>query len=92
MLSILVSLAIPVHLDAVERAKAVEATEALSEVVRLEQLYHTEKGSYKIQATLPGALVSGGASACTGWRGWNSVEGGRIEGEETLSSGQYIHR
>src|SRR5262245_54430228 len=46
ILSILVTLAIPLHLEAVERAKAVEATEVLSEVVRLEHLRFVEKGNY----------------------------------------------
>jgi Tfp pilus assembly protein PilE len=144
LLSILVCLAIPIHLDAVERAKAVEASEVLSEVVRLEQLHHIDKGTYTsdlhelgfqltsalkytelfievqkdakgwsymafatplyapspdaggwavaqqadgtFQASLPGTLNSGGMSACSVWRGWRSMEGGRIEGEESLSS------
>ena len=144
LLSILLSLAIPVHLAAVERAKAVEATEVLSEVVRLEHLYYVDKTAYTaslqdlgfqltsslkytelfieahqdakgwsymafatplhgkapdaggwavvqhadgaFQASMPGMLNSGGASACSVWRGWRSMEGGRIEGEESLSS------
>jgi Tfp pilus assembly protein PilE len=144
LISILVSLAIPLHLDAVERAKALEASEVLSEVVRLEHLHYVEKGTYtsdlqelgfqmtsslkytelfievhkdakgwsymafawplyrkapdvggwaaaqhadgSFQANLPGSLSSGGASACSVWRGWRSMEGGHIEGEESLSS------
>jgi prepilin-type N-terminal cleavage/methylation domain-containing protein len=145
VLTILVSVAIPVHLGAVERTKALEASEALSEVVRLEYLHHIDKGTYTadlqelgfqltsalkytelfievykdakgwsymafamplygktpdaggwavaqhadgtFQASLPGTLNSGSASACSVWRGWRSMEGGRIEGEESLSSG-----
>jgi len=144
LLSILVSVAIPLHLDAVERTKALEATEVLSEVVRLEYLHFINKGTYTsdlhelgfqftsslkytelfiqvhndakgwsymafatplhgrtpesggwavaqnpdgtFQASLPGTLNSGGASACSVWRGWRSMEGGHIEGEESLSS------
>src|SRR5262249_31549935 len=40
----------------------------------------------KFQASLPGTLNAGGASACSVWRGWQSMEGGRIEGEESLST------
>jgi Tfp pilus assembly protein PilE len=144
LLSILVSAAIPIHLDAVERAKTVEASEVLSEVVRLEHLRYIDRGTYTsdlqelgfqltsslkytelfievhkdakgwsymafatplhgktpgaggwavaqnadgtFQASLPGTLNSGGASACSVWRGWRSMEGGYIEGEESLSS------
>ena len=46
VLTILAIVAVPMHLDAVERAKAVEATEALSEVVRLEHLRHIDTGTY----------------------------------------------
>lgn len=144
LLTILAIIAVPLHLDAVERAKAVEATEALSEVVRLEHIRHVDTGTYtadlaelgfqltsslkytelfievrrdakgwsymafamplhrktsdaggwgvaqyadgKFQASLPGTLDSGVASPCSFWGGWASMEGGRIEGEESLSS------
>src|SRR5262245_22945087 len=143
ILTILIAIAVPVHLDAVERAKAVEATEVLSEVVRLEHLHYVEKGTYTadfqdlglqltsalrhtqlfievqndakgwsymafatplhgkapdggwavaqrangtFQAILPGTLNVGGTSVCSVWTGWQSMEGGRIEGEESLSS------
>lgn len=143
ILTILITLAVPVHLDAVERAKAVEATEVLSEVVRLEHLRYVEQGTYTadfqelglqltsalrytqlfievhndakgwsymafatplhgkapdggwaiaqhvdgtFQASLPGTVDPSGASPCSVWRGWRSMEGGRIEGEESLSS------
>src|SRR5262245_20462361 len=46
MIAILVVIAIPIHLDSVEKAKGVEAQLALSEVVRLEQLHFANKGSY----------------------------------------------
>lgn len=143
ILTILIAIAIPVHLDSVDRAKAVEATEVLSEVVRLEHLRYVDNGTYtadlqdlgfqltsslkytqlfiqvqkdakgwsymafatplhgkapdggwavaqhadgSFQASLPGTLNAGGTSACSVWRGWQSMEGGRIEGEESLSS------
>jgi type IV pilus assembly protein PilE len=143
VIAILVSIAIPVHLHAVERAKAVEATEILSEVARLEHLRYMEQGTYtadlqelgfqatsslkyfelfiqvlqdakgwsymafampiggntsdaggwaiaryaggRSQVSLPGAALKGGG-ACSIWSGWASMEGGRIEGEESLSS------
>ena len=126
-----------------ERAKAVEATEALSEVVRLEHLRYIEKGTYTadlqdlgfqltsalrytqlfievhndakgwsymafamplhgktpdsgwavaqhvdgtFQASLPGTLNASSASPCSVWRGWRAMEGGYIEGEESLRS------
>jgi Tfp pilus assembly protein PilE len=142
LLTILVSIAIPMHLDAVEKAKGVEATVALSEVARLEHLRYTDKGTYtsdlqelgfqltsslkytelfiQVQKDDKGwsymavamplngkfsdaggwaiAQSAGGTSqassteilksgsACSVWTGWRSMEGGRIEGEETLSS------
>src|SRR5262249_18023203 len=46
LLGIVVGLALPIHLDAVERAKAVEATTTLAEVVRLEHLYYADTGTY----------------------------------------------
>lgn len=46
IVAILVLIAIPIHLDSVDKAKAVEAQSALSEVVRLEQLHYANKGSY----------------------------------------------
>src|SRR5262245_96076 len=46
MVGILMGLALPTHLDAVERAKAVEATTALAEVVRLERLHYANTGTY----------------------------------------------
>lgn len=143
ILTISIAIAVPVHLDAVDRAKAVEATEVLSEVVRLEHLRYVDNGTYtadlqdlgfqltsslkytqlfiqvqkdakgwgyiafatplhgkgpdggwavaqhadgSFQASLPGTLNAGSTSACGVWRGWQSMEGGRIEGEESLSS------
>src|SRR5262245_45339010 len=135
--------AIHLYLYAVEGAKAVEATTALTEVVRLERLHYADRGTYssdfnelgfwlasslkytqifvqvqkdtkgwsyiafatplggtksdgggwavaqsgsgKLQTNLPGTLKSGGTSACSIWSGWGSMEGGRIEGEESLS-------
>ena len=32
------------------------------------------------------ATLKGGGSPCSVWSGWGSMEGGRIEGEETISS------
>ena len=143
LLGILLGLALPTHLDAVEQAKAVEAMTALAEVVRLERLHYGDTGTYtsdfqvlgfdlasslkytqlfvkvqkdpsgwsymefaspldgrkpesgwavmqyaggKFQSSLPGSLNSGG-SPCSIWLGWDSMEGGRIEGEERLRSG-----
>lgn len=145
LITILIGVAIPIHLDAVDRAKAVEATTTLTEVVRLENLRYMDQGTYtsdlqelgfqltsslkytqlfiqvhkdakgwsymafamplggktsdtggwvvaqsaggKSQASLPGGTIkSGGASACSIWTGWGSMEGGRIEGEESISS------
>src|SRR5215831_8549142 len=40
----------------------------------------------RFQASSPGTVDSGGASACNVWRGWGSMGGGRLDGEETLSS------
>lgn len=145
IIAILVVIAIPIHLDSVDKAKAVEAQSALSEVVRLEQLHYANKGSYTpnlqelgfntysplkytqvfvqarqdakgwgymamampldgkssgadvwavarnagSQAASPSsspAAMKGGGSPCSVWSGWGSMEGGRIEGEETISS------
>jgi prepilin-type N-terminal cleavage/methylation domain-containing protein len=146
IISILTIIAVPIHLDSVEKAKAAEAKVALAEVVRLEQLHYANKGSYAsnlqelgfnifsplkytqvfvqvrqdaqgwsyvamavpldAQAAdadlwavarsaggqgpaatgMPTALKGGGGSACSFWSGWGSMEGGRIEGEETISS------
>src|SRR5262245_25962168 len=142
ILSSLVVAAVPLHLDSLEKAKAVEATIALTEVVRLEHLRYADLGTYssdlnelgflgsplkynqllvqvqkdakgwsyialamplagrkseggwaiaqyaggKLQMNLPGTLNSRGASACSIWSGWASMDGGRIEGEESLSS------
>lgn len=143
IIAVLATLALPIHLEAVEGAKAVEATSALTEVVRLERLRFAETGTYtadlqelgfqsvhSLQYTelfvevykdangwsyrafampkgrqhsnqvwgvmsradgsfdmnFPGTLKSGGGSACSVWSGWGSMEGGRIEGEETLSA------
>jgi prepilin-type N-terminal cleavage/methylation domain-containing protein len=145
ILTILAIIAVPIHLDSVEKAKAVEAKAAISEVVRLEQLHYANKGSYTPnlqelgfnfylplkytqvfvqvrqdaqgwsymalamplnaqtadadlwavarnvggQAPAPSsvpAALKGGGSACSFWSGWASMEGGRIEGEETISS------
>ena len=143
VLSILVALAVPLHLDSVEQARGVEAKVALAEVARLENLYFFNRGSYtadlqelgfntysssnnlqvfiRVQqepqgwsylalalpfdgktsggggwalarnaggqptTSLPTAL-KGGGSACSLWTGWGSMEGGRIEGEERISS------
>ena len=143
ILSILVTTTTVLHLDLTEKAKALEATIALAEVVRLEHLRYADTGTYssdlnelgfitsplkynelfvqvqkdakgwsyiamamplgerqseggwavaqsadgKLQMNLPGTLTSGGASACSVWSGWASMEGGLIEGEETLSTG-----
>jgi prepilin-type N-terminal cleavage/methylation domain-containing protein len=38
------------------------------------------------QSSLPTMLKGGRGSACSVWSGWGSMEGGRIEGEERLSS------
>ncbi|HET6676839.1 MAG TPA: prepilin-type N-terminal cleavage/methylation domain-containing protein [Nitrospira sp.] len=143
IVAVLASLALPIHLEAVEGAKAVEATSALTEVVRLERLRFAETGTYtadlqelgfqlvhslqytelfvevrkdakgwsyrafaiprggqnshqirgvtsradgSFDMSFPGTLKSGGGSACSVWTGWGSMEGGRIEGEETLSA------
>ena len=143
ILTVLTTLALPIHLEAVEGAKAVEATSALTEVVRLERLYYAEKGTYTadlkelgfqlvhslqytelfvevqkdrkgwgyrafampmggrtanqgwavtsrgdgtLESSFPGTLKYGGGSACSVWNGWGSMEGGRIEGEETLGA------
>lgn len=143
IVAVLATLAVPIHLEAVEGAKAVEATSALTEVVRLERLRFAETGtytadlqelgfqlvhslqytelflevhkdvkgwSYRAFATprggrnldqgwgvmsradgtfdmsFPGTLKNGGGSACSVWQGWGSMEGGRIEGEESLSA------
>jgi len=143
VITILVTIAIPVHLHAVEQAKAVEATMILSEVARLEHLRYMEQATYTtnllelgFQATsslkyfelfiqvhqdakgwsymafamplggytsdvggwavaqyaggrrevsLPGTALKGGG-ACSIWSGWGAMEGGRIEGEESISS------
>jgi prepilin-type N-terminal cleavage/methylation domain-containing protein len=143
IVAVLASLALPIHLEAVEGAKAVEATSALTEVVRLERLRFAETGTYtadlqelgfqsvhalqytelfvevhkdakgwsyrafampkggqhsdqgwgvtsradgSFDMSFPGTLKSGGGSGCSVWKGWGSMEGGRIEGEETLSA------
>ena len=143
IVAVLATLTLPIHLEAVEGAKAVEATSALTEVVRLERLRFAETGtytadlqelgfqlvhslqytelflevhkdvkgwSYRAFATprggqnpdqgwgvmsradgtfdmsFPGTVKNGGGSACSVWRGWGSLEGGRIEGEESLSA------
>ena len=145
ILTILGIIALPMHRHSLEKAKAVEAKLALSEVDRLEQLHYANRGSYtsdlqelgfklysalkytqlfvqarqdsqgwsyialampldgltsdaevsavarnaggptSTQASLPTTL-KGGGSACSFWSGWASMEGGRIEGEETISS------
>ena len=139
----LATLALPIHLEAVEGAKAVEATSALTEVVRLERLRFAETGTYtadlqelgfqlvhslqytelfvevrkdakgwsyrafampkggqrsnqiwgvtsradgSFDMSFPGTFKSAGGSACSVWSGWGSMEGGRMEGEETLSA------
>ena len=46
MLATLTVLAVPVHVRSIEKAKAVEATIALAEIVRLEALHYTDKGTY----------------------------------------------
>ena len=143
ILAVLTTLAVPIHLEAVEGAKAVEATSALTEVIRLERLRYADTGTYTadlhelgfklvhslqytelyvevhkdakgwgyrafampigartadqgwavtsradgtLDSSLPGTLKHGGGSACSIWSGWGSMEGGRIEGEETLSA------
>jgi prepilin-type N-terminal cleavage/methylation domain-containing protein len=143
VISILATIAIPVHLHAVEQAKAVEATEILSEVTRLEHLRYMEQATYtanlqelgfqatsslkyfelfiqvhqddkgwsymafamplggytsagggwavaqyaggRAEVSLPGKALKGGG-ACSIWSGWGAMEGGRIEGEETIGS------
>jgi Tfp pilus assembly protein PilE len=37
-------------------------------------------------SSVPASLKGGGQSGCSVWSGWGSMEGGRIEGEETISS------
>jgi prepilin-type N-terminal cleavage/methylation domain-containing protein len=143
IVAVLATLALPIHLEAVEGAKAVEATSALTEVVRLERLRFAETGTYtadlqqlgfqsvhslqytelfvevrkdakgwsyrafampkggqhsdqgwgvtsradgSFDMSFPGTLKSGGGSGCSVWKGWGSMEGGQIEGEETLSA------
>jgi prepilin-type N-terminal cleavage/methylation domain-containing protein len=145
IVTILSVIALPMHLRSVEKAKAVEAQAALSEVVRLEQLHYASKGSYTsnlqelgfnlysplkytqlhVQVrydekgwnymalamplngnTFDGGVwavsrnaggqapsnsssptpLKGGGSPCSFWSGWASMEGGRIEGEETIRS------
>jgi prepilin-type N-terminal cleavage/methylation domain-containing protein len=39
-----------------------------------------------LESSFSGTLKSGGGSACSVWSGWGSMEGGRIDGEETLSA------
>jgi Tfp pilus assembly protein PilE len=145
LLTILGIIALPMHHHSLEKAKAVEAKLALSEVDRLEQLHYANRGSYTsnlqelgfqlysalkytqlfvqvhqdaqgwsymalampldglpssaevsvvarnaggqipTQSSIPTTL-RGGGSACSLWSGWASMEGGRIEGEETISS------
>jgi Tfp pilus assembly protein PilE len=145
IVTILSVIAVPLHLRSVEKAKAVEAQAALSEVVRLEQLHYANKGSYTSNlqelgfnfysplkytqvfvqvrydekgwsymalampldgntfdgdvwavarnaggqapaASSSPTALKGGGSPCSFWSGWASMEGGRIEGEETISS------
>jgi len=46
ILTILGIIALPMHRHSLEKAKAVEAKLALSEVDRLEQLHYANRGSY----------------------------------------------
>jgi Tfp pilus assembly protein PilE len=46
IVTILSLIAVPLHLQSVEKATTVEAKVALAEVVRLEQLYYANNGSY----------------------------------------------
>jgi hypothetical protein len=62
-----VTIAIPIHLHAVERAKAVEATEILSEVARLEHLWYMEqrdqrRGRVRLQHLIRMGIHGGWAS------------------------------
>ncbi|HKY73505.1 MAG TPA: hypothetical protein VJL88_16405 [Nitrospira sp.] len=145
IVTILVVIAVPMQLHSIEKAKSVEGQIALSEVVRLEQLYYANKGSYTpnlqelgftsssplkytqlfvqvrqdekgwgymalampLDGKSSGADVwvvarnaggqtpapsnvstslKGNGSPCSFWSGWATMEGGRIEGEETISS------
>lgn len=43
-------------------------------------------GQAPVSSALPTTLKGGGGSACSVWSGWRSMEGGRIEGEESISS------
>jgi hypothetical protein len=46
----------------------------------------TSRADGSFDMSFPGTLKSGGGSGCSVWKGWGSMEGGRIEGEETLSA------
>jgi prepilin-type N-terminal cleavage/methylation domain-containing protein len=144
ILTILGIIALPMHRHSLEKAKAVEAKLALSEVDRLEQLHYANRGSYTSdlqelgfklysaleytqlfvqvrqdaqgwsyvalampldgltadaevsavarnaggRTTTPSSIpttLKGGGSACSFWSGWASMDGGRIEGEESIS-------
>jgi prepilin-type N-terminal cleavage/methylation domain-containing protein len=43
-------------------------------------------GQAPAASSLPTTLKGGGGSACSFWSGWRSMEGGLIEGEESISS------
>jgi hypothetical protein len=58
-----VTIAIPLHLHAVQRAKAVEATEILSEVARLEYLGYMEQGTYTARPEVDSAIYGRGTQA-----------------------------
>src|SRR5262245_14449876 len=58
ILSLLVVAAMPLHLESLEKAKAVEATLALTEVVRLEHLRYADLGIYSSDLNELGFLAS----------------------------------
>jgi prepilin-type N-terminal cleavage/methylation domain-containing protein len=50
--------------------------------------YYSQGADGKIISSMPGQGGTAGSSGggCAVWNGWGSMEGGRIEGEETLTS------
>lgn len=48
--------------------------------------YISQKADGTIVSSLPGQPGSGTESGCSAWKGWGSMEGGTIEGEERIES------
>ena len=46
----------------------------------------TSRADGSLESSFPGTLKYGGGSACSIWKGWGTMEGGLIEGEESLSA------